>query len=178
MNDEATTGETAPAARRFTADRLNDVENLLYGAVALALVATGAALFGWAIFDLARSLYRRNPFKQSILELFDALLLVFIVAELLHTVRSVIAKNVLVAEPFLVVGIVAAIRRIIVVTAEAPEKIGGDEFVHLLWEMGVLTGAVLMFGVTIFVLRYAPRSEPGSESAEDDQLHEGKAVDA
>jgi uncharacterized membrane protein (DUF373 family) len=167
MNDDVTADGPAPRARRITADRLNDVENLLYVAVALALVVTGAALFGWALFDLVRGLYRNNPFKQSILDLLDALLLVFIVAELLHTVRGVIAKNVLIAEPFLVVGIVAAIRRIIVITAEAPEKIGRDDFVDLLWEMGVLTGAVMLFGVTIFVLRYAPGAEPATEPPAD-----------
>jgi uncharacterized membrane protein (DUF373 family) len=172
MTDEATTGETAPTARRFTADRLHEVEHLLYGAVALALVATGAALFGWALIDLVRSLYRHHPFKQSILNLLDALLLVFIIAELLHTVRAVIAKNVLIAEPFLVVGIVAAIRRVIVITAEAPERIGRDDFVDLLWEMGVLIGAVIVFGVTIFVLRYAPRAEPGTETTDAGEFRE------
>ncbi len=41
------------------------------------------------------------------------LLLVFIVVELLHTVRAVLDDKVISSEPFLVVGIVAAIRRLI-----------------------------------------------------------------
>ena len=51
---------------------------------------------------------------QSALEILDTLLLVFIVVELLFAVRITIAKRELIAEPFLLVGIIASIREIVV----------------------------------------------------------------
>lgn len=133
---------------------------MLYGAVAAALVLAGAALFGWSIVDFARSLTRHVSFETSILQLLDSLLLVFIVTELLHTVRGVIAQNILVAEPFLIVGVIAAIRRVIVISAESPSAIGTARFDDLVKEMVVLAAAVLVFGTVIFLLRHTYKSEP------------------
>ncbi|MEO7370054.1 MAG: phosphate-starvation-inducible PsiE family protein [Ilumatobacteraceae bacterium] len=146
--------------RRTTAHGLRGIEHVLYGAVAAALVLAGAALFGWAVFDFARALVRHAPFEPSILRLLDSLLLVFIVTELLHTVRAVIAENALVAEPFLLVGIIAAIRRVIVITAETPAEVGSSDFSHLLWETADLAAVVLVFGLVIYLLRHTSKSEP------------------
>jgi uncharacterized membrane protein (DUF373 family) len=152
--------ERVHGLRRLTADGLRGIERILYGAVAVALIVAGAALFGWSVFDLVRKVKHHAPFERAILDLLDSLLLVFIVTELLHTVRAVIAQNVLVAEPFLIVGIIAAIRRIIVITAEAPSKVGSSGFKDLLWEMGDLAAVVLVLGTIIFLLRHTSKSEP------------------
>ncbi|MFF2467607.1 phosphate-starvation-inducible PsiE family protein, partial [Streptomyces mirabilis] len=49
-------------------------------------------------------------------------LVLFIVAELLHTVRLTILNQTLDAEPFLVVGLIAGIRKVLIVTAEAEKS--------------------------------------------------------
>jgi len=85
----------------------------------------------------------------------DGLLLVFIFAELLHTVRVVLAMDVLRIEPFLMVGIVAAIRRFIVASAEASEEVGRRRFDDLMLELGVLMFAVLVLGFTIWLIRHS-----------------------
>ena len=48
----------------------------------------------------------------------NELLIVLMLVEILHTVRISIRSHVLVTEPFLVVGLIAAIRRILVITLE------------------------------------------------------------
>src|SRR3712207_8497992 len=50
--------------------------------------------------------------QAPMLELLDVLLLVFIVVELLFAVRTTVEKRELVAEPFLVIGIIASIKEI------------------------------------------------------------------
>jgi uncharacterized membrane protein (DUF373 family) len=101
-----------------------------------------------------------HPFVEVILGLLDGLILVFIVAELLHTLRAVIAEGVLTTEPFLVVGIVAIIRRLIVISAEASGVVGEKNFHDLMLEMGVLVGAVLALGLVIYLLRHTEHVEP------------------
>jgi hypothetical protein len=49
----------------------------------------------------------------------NELLIVLMLVEILHTVRISIRSHVLVAEPFWVVGLIASIRRILVITLEA-----------------------------------------------------------
>lgn len=143
-------------ARSRTASIFRQVEIVLYTAVAVALAAAGAALFVDAIRVFISDL-GDAPLTGLILDLLDGLLLVFIVSELLHTVRTVIDENVLRTEPFLVVGIVAVIRRLIVISAEADEFVGEPQFADMLLEIGALVATVLGLGLTIFLLR---RSTP------------------
>ncbi|MBA2529011.1 MAG: phosphate-starvation-inducible PsiE family protein [Euzebyales bacterium] len=137
---------------------LHHVENGFYVMVAVALAFAGAALFANALYGFAVGV-GHDPLKADILEVLDGLLLVFIVSELLHTVRTVIDEKTLRPEPFLIVGIVAVIRRLIVISAEAADFVGDPRFTDLMIEMGVLVGAALGLGVTIFLLRFG-RSEP------------------
>src|SRR6266487_414097 len=85
------------------------------------------------------------------------LLLVFIFTELINTIRVVIARRALEVEPFLIVGIVAAIRRLIVVSAEAENLLGTSRFRDVMLEIGVLAGAALVLGTTVLLLRIARR---------------------
>jgi hypothetical protein len=58
-----------------------------------------------------------------------------------------------VVEPFLIVGIVAAVRRLIVTSAEAENLLGTAKFRDVMLEIGILAMAVLLLGVTVLVLR-------------------------
>lgn len=130
-----------------------------HGFYMLVAVALGPALFGYAIADFVDDV-GDGSFIQHILELLDTLLLVFIVTELLHTVRAIIDQNVLLTEPFLIVGIVAVIRRLIVISAEAQDALGTDHFGDVMVEMAILVGAVVGLGATVFLLRHTEHPEP------------------
>ena len=120
--------------------------------VALALIVGGTVLLGVVLYDFVRDL-GQGPFVTHVLELLSGLLLVFIFTELITTVRVVIARRRVVVEPFLIVGIVAAVRRLIVISAEAENLLGTDEFRDVILEIGVLAGTVLLLGATVLVLR-------------------------
>jgi len=120
--------------------------------VALALIVGGTVLLGVVLYDFVRDL-GQGPFVAHVLELLSGLLLVFIFTELITTVRVVIARRRVVVEPFLIVGIVAAVRRLIVISAEAENLLGTDEFRDVILEIGVLAGTVLLLGATVLVLR-------------------------
>lgn len=70
--------------------------------------------------------------------------------------RAIIEDGILRTEPFLIVGIVAVIRRLLVISAEAPEAIGKDHFGDFMLEMGLLVAAVLAVGLVVFLLRSRP----------------------
>ena len=135
------------------------VEDLFYVAVALALSLAGIGLFGYVVYEFFSNI-TESPFTTLILTLLDGLLLVFILTELIHSIRAVIDEKVLVSEPFLVVGVVAAIRRLVVVSAEAKELAGTPKFSDAMLEMGILTATVVGLGAVIFLLRHTDKSEP------------------
>ena len=93
----------------------------------------------------------------------DGLLLVFIFVELFGAVRATMAERVLVAEPFLIVGIIAAIKEIIV-AALALADATGEKFDDLVLKVGVLGLVVLFLAISSLLIRRKER-EP-AENAE------------
>jgi uncharacterized membrane protein (DUF373 family) len=144
------------------AERLKYAEHLLYIVVGATLAVAGFGLFGEVVYKFFLDAgVRRHGLERSLLDAVNGLLLVFIFAELLHTVRAVVAHDALETEPFVVVGIVAAIRRFIVVSAQASEAVRDDLFARLMLELGMLMGSVLVLGCTIWLLRRSRISRTG-----------------
>jgi uncharacterized membrane protein (DUF373 family) len=138
--------------RTLATKGLRQAEYFANVSIAAALASGGAALFLYVVYRFATHL-DDEPFLDQILQLLDGLLLVFILSELLHTVRATVEEDVLMIEPFLIVGVVATIRRLIVISAEAPNFISEDKFDKLMLELGVLIAAVLALGLTLAMLR-------------------------
>lgn len=143
---------------------LEIAENLIYGGIAVFLAASAfvllavAAKTSWGLL---------SDFSQKpVLEVFDILLLVFIVVELLFAVRATVEKRELVAEPFLLVGIIASIKEIVVLSVEAASALGtGAEFDDRMVEIGVLGVLVVLLGATSWLLRRKEREPDEGEPA-------------
>ncbi len=95
----------------------------------------------------------------------DQLLFVLMLAEILHTVRVSIRSGSLNAEPFLIVGLIASIRRVLVITLESStaQKQGGVDhdvvFRTSMIELGVLAGLILTMVVSIMLIRQSERKD-------------------
>lgn len=89
------------------------------------------------------------------------MLLVLMVVELAYTVVLSLQGAVLLAEPFLIVGLIAVIRRMLVITvgevSGATSTTSGTLGSHAI-ELAVLTGIVIAFVVAIYLLRSRPRT--------------------
>ena len=135
---------------------LEFAENVVYAGIAVLLLAGALALL---VLAARTTLGMLSNFSQSpLLEALDILLLVFIFVELLFAVRATVERRELVAEPFLIVGIIASIKEIVVLSVEAAGVVGrGEEFTHRLVEIGVLGVLVLLLGVTSWLLRRKER---------------------
>ena len=131
-------------------------ENVVYAGIALLLVLAALALLvlaGRTAWSLTGDLS-----QAPMVELLDVLLLVFIVVELLFAVRTTVEKRELVAEPFLVIGVIASIKEIVVLSVEAAGVVGrGPEFDDRITEIAVLGVLVLLLGLTAWLLRRKER---------------------
>ncbi|MCZ2804135.1 phosphate-starvation-inducible PsiE family protein [Modestobacter sp. VKM Ac-2983] len=138
-------------------------ENVVYAGIALFLVLSALVL----LFIAGRTTWGMvgDPSQAPVLELLDVLLLVFIVVELLFAVRITVERRELVAEPFLLVGIIASIKEIVVLSVEAAGVLGkGAEFDDRITEIAVLGVLVVLLGATAWLLRLKER-EPDEGDA-------------
>jgi len=100
----------------------------------------------------------------------DQLLLVLMLVEILHTVQISIRSQSLMMEPFLIVGLIATIRRVLVITMQAAKLTdqssaqnqsggGTPDFQHTMIELGLLALLILVISISIHVLRKNPPRE-------------------
>ncbi len=142
------------AARAWIARAFTIVEDVVYVGLGLLLAASAVALLVAGGVDLTRALVAA-PFSTSVVALLDHILLVLLVVELLYTVQVSFREHALVPEPFLLVGLIAVIRRVLVLTAalsEAHERTEA-EFHHFVLELGLLTVLVVALTVSLVLLR-------------------------
>ena len=88
------------------------------------------------------------------LEVLDSLLLVFIFVELLYAVRVTLARHEIAAEPFLLIGVIVAIKEIVVLSVEAAGAVGdGALFADRVALIGVLGAVALGLCLAMLLLR-------------------------
>lgn len=154
--------------QRFADRVLSLAEDAIYWAIAVVLVGGSAALLVAQANVLLR--LRNTPASTIMLDVLDGLLLIFIFVELLYAVRTSLRSHEIVAEPFLIVGILACIKEIVVLSVEAAKLLSnGPEFARAIVQVGVLGGLVLVLSVAIFVLRVQRRgvSDEAAVMADD-----------
>lgn len=134
-------------ARAFTL-----VEDVVYIGLGLLLTASALTLLVTGAIEFSRNVAAGTPHG---IHLLDRILLILLIVELLYTVQVSFREHALVPEPFLLVGLISAIRRVLVLTAEFGElhgqTPGGPQ--HFLIELGVLTGLIVALVASLVILR-------------------------
>ena len=143
---------------------METVEDGIYVVIALLLVVAGAFVLWSAIVSLPEVASQKDPLP-IVVNFLDRGLILFIIAELLHTVRVTIQARTLAAEPFLIVAIIAGIRRILIITAQAAQQ-GRFSWAQQGVELALLTGLVLVMTAAVIAWRrfYAPLAAEDADS--------------
>ena len=152
MARQTKSDEDEEVRQRFADRVLGMLEDGVYWGIAVVLVAGSIALLIAQFNTMLR--LRNTPASTVMIEILDGLLLIFIFVELLYAVRSCLRSHEIVAEPFLIVGILAGIKEIVVLSVEAATLLDkGPDFSRAVVEIGVLGGVVLVLALAAFVLR-------------------------
>jgi phosphate starvation-inducible membrane PsiE len=141
-------------AREWVARAFTRAEDTVYIGLGLLLAAGAIALLVSTGTTFVRSVLE-GALAGRIVELLDQILLVFMIVEILYTVQVSFREHVLVPEPFLIVGLIAAIRRVLVLTAEFGELLtrGGSVFQNAMLELALLTAMILAFVAALVLVR-------------------------
>ncbi len=148
------------------ADRVLRIgENIVYSFLGLLLAAAAVIVLVVVAYHLVSDVAK--GVEKGVIEALDGLLLVFILLELLAGVRATMKERKLVAEPFLVVGIIASIKEIVVLTLESKDIYDTDDaaFENAMMEIGVLAGVILLIALASYLVRRKER-EPEEEAEE------------
>jgi phosphate starvation-inducible membrane PsiE len=128
--------------------------------VALALCATSVLVIVGAAVTSRTGLGDWTE-TNTVFVVIDRLLVVLMLVEILHTVLVSVRSGALSCEPFLIVGLIASIRRILVITLQTSHttKQGSmsneaDRVFHTsMIELGVLAMLILVMVASIYLLR-------------------------
>jgi Phosphate-starvation-inducible E family len=144
---------------------LEKAEVVVYSVLAVLIFVTALV----SITDAARLLWEglsRWPIAPHILRVLDQLLVVLMLVEILHTIRISIRSHILfAAEPFLVVALIATIRRMLLIsleltnlTREGRWSADGSSIFHAsMIELGLL---VILIPVLVFSITLLRRKAP------------------
>lgn len=123
---------------------LERAEHYIYVATAFVLVLAAAGLLVASVLQMGVQVIA-GDYVGGLLHLLDRALLVLMLAEIIYTVRRIARRKRLEAEPFFVVAIIAAIRRMLVITAESTTHIDLSDptFQAALAELGLLAVIIL-----------------------------------
>ncbi len=160
---------------RRTADLIHRVEQGVYIAIALMLVlALLLALAGST--SLLWEGVKDWTGTDAIFHIIDRLLFVLMMVEILHTVHASVRTGTLVCEPFLIVGLIACIRRVLVITLETsqitqPEKWDPAKlplFQSSMIELSVLAVLIAVLVGSIRLTRQAEREQTEDEEKSEE----------
>ena len=153
--------EQLESARTWVAKAFSWVEDAVYvglgvllAGCALTLLASGALTFWQQL--LARSL------SGNIVQLLDRLLLILLIIEVMYTVQVSFREHSLAPEPFLIVGLIAVIRRLLVLTAELPQLLNKADpviFRQVSIELALLAFLIVALVASLVMLRRRPLGE-------------------
>jgi uncharacterized membrane protein (DUF373 family) len=136
------------------------IERAIEVGIAVILSLTAILALAGAV-TLAWEAVAQWPQIRSLFVIVDRLLFVLMVIEILHTVRASIQTHQMASEPFLIVGLIATIRRILVVTLETSDRAtegpagagAALTFEHAMIELGILAMLTLVLAIAIYLSR-------------------------
>ncbi len=156
---------SATGTRRVISTGFTWLQDGVYITLGVLLSVSAVAVLLPVALDLPRALTRGLE-TTSIVALLDRMLLALMIVELLYTVQISFREHTLVPEPFVLVALIAAIRRILVITAEfgAQSRPSEEVLRHVLLELALLTVLVAVLVAALVVLR--ARSAPAHAAGE------------
>jgi uncharacterized membrane protein (DUF373 family) len=147
-------------AVEWSVNAIRRVEQIVYIAVGVTLILALLVTLVGSVAPLAAAVQDVTD-TSAIFRIVDRLLFVLMLVEILHTVHASIRSGNLVSEPFLIVGLIASVRRILVITLETSEITRPDRwndanlplFHASMIELSILAAMIAILVASIRVVR-------------------------
>ena len=146
------------ATSQRTGDRLLQglvgFEVALYTAVGILLAVAAVFVLAGTFDEVWLGLSTHRGAVDTGVIVLDRVLLTLIIAELVYTLRFVLRTHEIAVEPFLYIGLIAVVRRILIVTAQFERPLsGGRALTNLLLELGLLGFLAFSLSLAVYFVR-------------------------
>jgi uncharacterized membrane protein (DUF373 family) len=149
---------------RVFSDLFRHIEHIIYAALGVLLSIGAFLALGGAVVQVWHGMGDWTS-TETIFVIVDRLLFVLLLIEVLHTVRASIRSGGLTCEPFLIVGLIASIRRVLVITLQTSEATKPSNFSadtheivrEAMTELTVLGGLILVLVISLYLLGRTPK---------------------
>jgi len=151
------------------AKALETSESVVLVLIGIALALVAVLLLYSGMYDLNSAVHQgAEGIENQAIGILNTVLLVMMTMEIVYTVAISLQSHVLNAEPFLIIGVIAGIRRMLVITATSTQQEGTPgQFYNTLVELGLLAATVVALAVAIWILRYSAHKYVKSKQSED-----------
>jgi uncharacterized membrane protein (DUF373 family) len=146
---------TEQGLRKAVSAAFSGVQDVVYVGLGVLLAVSAVILLVQAALAVVEAATAGGGLR-AVVTVLDRILLALMIAELLYTVQVSFREHALVPEPFLLVALIAAVRRILVITAEfsaQQEGAGGEMFQRVMWELGLLTLLIVVLVGALVILQ-------------------------
>ena len=127
-DDERGEGGRQKAWTSHAAALFSTLESVLLVLIGLALVSVAVLLLYSSMYDLNEAVHRGpGEIELKAIDILNTVLLVMMTIEIVYTVAISLKSHTLDAEPFLIIGVIAGIRRMLVITATSTDLEGRPE---------------------------------------------------
>lgn len=162
MSDSKQGGHDEHASKGWTStasNYLGSSESIVLAFIGVALVLVALLLLYSSMTDLyAAASHGPREIEHDAIGILNTILLVMMTMEIVYTVAISLKSHTLNAEPFLIIGSIAGIRRMLVITATSTESENDvGKFHNTLVELGLLAATVVAMTIAICILRYSQR---------------------
>jgi len=139
---------------------LGQLESAVLILIGLVLVSLAVLLLWTSAVSMFDAL-REHTIGHQAIEILNSVLLVMMTMEIVYTVAVSLQSHQLVAEPFLIIGTIASIRRMLVITATSTETEHDTAVFHnTLIELGLLAATVVALAIAVWVIRHSQTLKP------------------
>jgi phosphate starvation-inducible membrane PsiE len=160
MSDDKHDGPKASAPwTSRAAQMLGASESVVLVLIGVALVLVAVLLLYSSMHDLNEAVHQGpDEIERRAIGILNTVLLVMMTMEIVYTVAISLESHTLNAEPFLTIGMIAGIRRMLVITAtSAEQEAHPEQFHNTLVELGLIAATVVALAAAIWILRYSAR---------------------
>ena len=146
---------------------LDNLEDTIYGLSAVFLIILSLIIYGFAVYEFINDFSDKSVIEGA-MRFIEHILLALVLAGLVHTIKITILSKKLRLQPYLVVGIIASIRRIIILTVRVSKVLTEgqqvQELKYTLYEIIILSVVTILLALSIKIINNHHQLEEESKT--------------
>ncbi len=128
-------------------------DDIVYTAISGFLILISITIFSYAFVNFMVGLFQHQPVVHLTLKVLEDMLLILILLEIIWLVLNYLKSRTLTVEPFLFIGIISGVRKILIIGAHSIEEISLDKIKIYEFETVISLVVVVALVISLYLIR-------------------------